>query len=89
MAAEKRKLTFEGIPFIVEIEPGHQVTCRPTCPNCGNSVEQRAIPGQDAMLICLSRNKGCVNPVKAFRAETEMRDFLTMAGAEFEKWLRP
>jgi hypothetical protein len=77
--------TFDGIPFRVTLEWGRQVACDPTCPSCGHDLEQSAIAGQDAMLLCSSENKGCTTPVKSFRTAEEMGQFLTRASQEIEK----
>ena len=76
---------FDGIPFRVQVKAGRQVACDPICPNCGHDLEQSAIAGQDAMLLCPSKNKGCTIPVKSFRTAEEMGQFLTRASEEIEK----
>jgi hypothetical protein len=81
--------TFDGVSFRVELEWGRQVACAPTCPNCGRDLEPSAVAGQDAMLLCSTDNKGCTTPVKSFKAEEEMAQFLSRACAEIEKRMRP
>jgi hypothetical protein len=81
--------TFDGVPFRVELEWGRQVACAPTCPNCGHELEQSAIAGQEAMLLCPSDNKGCTTPVKSFKTAEEMAQFLNRACAEIEKRMKP
>lgn len=76
---------FDGLPFKVQLEWGQQVACDTTCPTCGRVLEQRAVQGQEAMLMWISKNQGCTTPVMRFGSAEEMAKFLTKACAKIEK----
>ena len=42
------------------------------CPNCDGALSEETAAAGEAQLVCTTRGKGCVNPIKSFESSRAM-----------------